>query len=135
MVAARLALTLVLLVTPAAAAGNGQEPDPASSFDVEALPISFDRIKRQLDRLPVVDGPQNVLRLSFYVRVYAPAPPVKVLDGFDLRHGPARAAPPTHAEMRNAATPPESRWRSRAVTFRPWVSINPWWDPWGRERR
>ena len=112
MAAAAFALTLMLLTMPAAA-GNGQNPDQEAPFDVAALPISLDRIKRQLDRLPVVEGPQNVLRLSFYVRVYAPAPPIRVFEGFDLRHGPAPFSAPTHAEMRRVATPPE--FRSRAV--------------------
>lgn len=114
MAAVAFALTLMLLAAPAA--GSGQNPDREAPFDVAALPISLDRIKRRLDRLPVVEGPQNVLRLSFYVRVYAPAPPIRVFEGFDLRHGAAPFSAPTHAEMRRVATPPE--FRSRAVTVR-----------------
>ena len=113
--AAVIALAFVLLATPPAAAGAGQPPRDSGSFDAAALPVSFDRIRRQLDRLPAAGDEGDPLRLRFYVRVHAQAPPVEVLagfDGFDLRNAPPRYGWPVHAEMRALATPTRHRFRN-----------------------
>lgn len=113
--AAVIALALALLLAPPAAAGAGQTPGAGGSFDAAALPVSFERIRRQLDRLPAAGDEGGQLRLRFYVRVHAQAPPVEVLagfDGFDLRNAPPRYGWPVHAEMRALAAPTRHRFRN-----------------------
>ena len=50
----------------AAGPATAQESSETPWFDAEALPISLERIKRQLDRLPVRDEERNLLYLSYY---------------------------------------------------------------------
>ncbi len=112
---AALALALVLLPAAPALASGGQAADDGGSFDAAALPVSIDRIRRQLDRLPVGDDAGDMLRLRFYVRVSAPAPEAVVLnvfDGFDLRNAPPRYGSPVHSEMRALMTPSRLRFRN-----------------------
>ncbi len=109
-----LAIALVLLPAPPALAGAGQAAEDGGSFDAAALPVSIDRIRRQLDRLPAADA-GDMLRLRFYVRVNAPAPEAVVLDvfdGFDLRNAPPRYGSPVHTEMRTLTTPSRHRFRN-----------------------
>ena len=109
-----LAIALVLLPAPPALAGAGQAAEDGGSFDAAALPVSIDRIRRRLDRLPAADA-GNMLRLRFYVRVNAPAPEAVVLDvfdGFDLRNAPPRYGSPVHTEMRTLTTPSRHRFRN-----------------------
>ena len=108
-----LAIALVLLPAAPALAGAGQAAEDGGSFDAAALPVSIDRIRRQLDRLPAGDG--EILRLRFYVQVSAPAPETPVLDvfdGFDLRNAPPRYGAPVHAETRMLTTPMRHRFRN-----------------------
>ncbi len=110
-----LAIALVLLPASPALAGAGQAAEDDASFDAAALPVSLDRIRRQLDRLPAVDNAGDILRLRFYVRVNALAPEAPVLevfDGFDLRNAPPRYGSPAHAEMRALTTPSRHRFRN-----------------------
>ena len=109
-----LAIALVLLPAVPALAGAGQAAEDGGSFDAAALPVSIDRIRRQLERLPAGDGAGDMLRLRFYVRVNAPAPEAVVLDvfdGFDLRNAPPRYGSPVHTEMRALTTPGRHRFR------------------------
>ena len=112
-----IALVIALVVLPAAPAlaGAGQAAEGGGSFDAAALPVSIDRIRRQLDRLPAGDDAGDILRLRFYVRVNAPAPEAVVLDvfdGFDLRNAPPRYGSPVHTEMRALTTPLRHRFRN-----------------------
>lgn len=94
---------------------TSQAPGNDVPLDAVDLPVSLERIKRQLDRLPVAESERDVLRLSFYVRVYARAPKVNVFEGFDVHNGPVPYAAPTHATMRDITTPIE--FRSPAVNI------------------
>ena len=114
-VLAALAIGFVLLPAPPALAGAGQDAEGGGAFDAAALPVSIDRIRRQLDRLPAGGDAGDILRLRFYVRVNAPAPEAVVLDvfdGFDLRNAPPRYGSPAHAEMRRLTTPLRHRFRN-----------------------
>ena len=112
-----IALVIALVVLPAAPAlaGAGQAAEDGGSFDAAALPVSIDRIRRQLERLPAGGDAGDILRLRFYVRVNAPAPEAVVLDvfdGFDLRNAPPRYGSPVHTEMRALTTPLRHRFRN-----------------------
>jgi hypothetical protein len=89
----------------APSAGNPQaEPREA----VPELPVSVDRIKRQLARPPrSTDDP---LRLQYYVEVYGKLPPIALFaDGDDLHHGAVPFSGPTHKDILNQITPEEFR--------------------------
>ena len=93
----------------AAGPATAQESSETPWFDAEALPISLERIKRQLDRLPVRDEERNLLYLSYYVEVYGRAPRINVIQNFDIHNGQVPYGAPSHAEMIAVATPREFR--------------------------
>ena len=93
----------------AAGPATAQESSETPWFDTEALPISLERIKRQLDRLPVRDEERNLLYLSYYVEVYGRAPRINVVQNFDIHNGQVPYGAPSHAEMIAVATPREFR--------------------------
>lgn len=101
-----LFLCLTLLAVGATTI-DGQTGDADAPLEAVDLPVSLERIKRQLDRLPLAKSEQDVLRLSFYVRVYGRAPKVNVFEGFDVHNGPVPYGTPTHATMRDITTPVE----------------------------
>ena len=76
-----------------------QESSETPRLNAEELPVSLERIKRQLDRLPVGDWERNLLRLSYYVEVYGRAPRINVIQNFDIHNGPVPYGAPSHAEM------------------------------------
>ena len=120
-----LALTLALLmaVRPAAAgvqqpsAGQaGQhQPPPNPQTSVDALGVSFDRIKRDLgiQRSSEKSG-ESPLKLDYYVEVLGIAPDIVLFAPEDLiALGPVPGAPPTHREMiRDLWTKPEFKGQS-----------------------
>jgi hypothetical protein len=82
----------------------------AASVDVDRVPVSLERIRREL-RSPEAavtgDG-----RLRYYVEVYGKAPRLTILehlDGFDLRRGPVPFSGMTHQDFLDFVTPPEYR--------------------------
>ena len=93
----------------AAGPATAQESSETPWFNAEALPISLERIKRQLDRLPVRDEERNLLYLSYYVEVYGRAPRINVIQNFDIHNGQVPYGAPSHAEMIAVATPREFR--------------------------
>ncbi len=100
-----IAWSLVVL-TATVARGAGQETESAV-LDAEDLGISLARIQRKLDRLP--DGAQarSLLRLNYYVQVYAKAPPLTLFRGFDVHNGPVPYGTPMHNDMLNVMHPNE----------------------------
>ena len=76
-----------------------QESSETPRLNAEELPVSLERIKRQLDRLPVGDWERNLLRLSYYVEVYGRAPRINVIQNFDIHNGPVPYGAPSHAKM------------------------------------
>lgn len=110
-----LIITLLTLTGLATNVTGTQAPEPDRKLESLDLPVSIERIRRQLNRLPVVQNRGEVLRLNLYIRVYAQAAPINVFDGFDLQHGPLPYATPTHAMMKDVTTPVE--FRAPAVTL------------------
>ena len=102
------------------AAGNGQPSASAATpqapqVDVSRLPISLDRIQRQL-RQTTVREERDGLNLRYIVDVYGRAPRVELFTKEDnLRFGPAPFGAPTHQDMINITTPQE--YRAPAANF------------------
>ncbi len=105
---ATLSLTGVLAAgaaaTAAAQGDRGLVPLPA-----EELPVSLERIKQQLDRLPPTHEERSLLRLSYYVEVYGRLPRIDLVQGFDVHNGPVPYGAPTHAELLAVMSPREFR--------------------------
>ncbi len=78
------------------------------SLPAEELPVSLDRIKRQLDRLPPTHE-RSLLRLSYYIEVYGRLPRIDLVQGFDVHNGPVPYGVPTHAELLAVMSPREFR--------------------------
>ena len=104
----------MLLVTNALAQAQQQHSD-ADHTDLK-LPVSLDRIKRELSRTEQTAENGVILRLRYYVDVYSRSPAVDLIrNTFDLSDGPVPYGAPTHQEMLNAMTP--RRWRSPAINL------------------
>ena len=99
-----------------AGSATAQESSETPRLNVEELPVSLERIKRQLGRLPVRDAERNLLRLSYYVRVYGQAPRINVIQNFDIHNGPVQHGAPSHAEMFAVTRPREFR-TPAAISF------------------
>ena len=68
------------------------------------LPVSLERVRRKLDRLPSSQGERNLLRLNYYIEVYGRAPDLDLLKGFDIHDGPVPYSF-THSELLAVTTP------------------------------
>lgn len=98
-----------------ARAQTGDAPTGAAAA-ADEIPISFDRVRRQLDRAIEAPNAGRVLRLNDYVAVYARLPALDLIEStFDLSEGPIPHGAPTRIEMLNAMTPRE--WRSQGVNL------------------
>ena len=103
--AAPTAIADLLLGPPPVAAGSGQEADPAAPLPAVELPINLERVKRGLEALPSSEEARSRLKLEFYVNVYARAPRIDPLEGFDIHRGLVPYGAPSHAEMMRQWTP------------------------------
>ena len=106
---------LAMLAAPSAYAGGGQAPAgdiPADAESTLDLPVSLDRIRQLLARMPALEARDGVLRLNIQVRVFAPAPELWLYQGIDLEHSPPRYGSPAHAEMAAFTTPGRHRFRN-----------------------
>jgi hypothetical protein len=92
--------------TPAASAPQSVSTDVR---DIEALGLSFDRIKRLLaDRAPSEN--KSPLKLNYYVEVVALAPRIQLFTREDVApRGVIPWGAPTHADIVNLLTPVEFR--------------------------
>jgi hypothetical protein len=96
----------------AAASKPASEPQTtaeAPAVETEALPVSLDRIQRQLSKTPQI-RPSEVTPV-FRVEVLGKLPPIEVLLGPDYLVGktPIVGAAMSHQEFRDMVTPPEFR--------------------------
>jgi hypothetical protein len=110
---------LCLLSCPSASAQTGNAPQapqpqkpatgPATVVDVEALPISLERISEQLEKPPVLD--LGATRPTFRVQILGTRPRwstgIDWLGTADGLKPPAGA--PWHDQFLNMVTPPEAR--------------------------
>ena len=106
---------LALLAAAAAHAGGGQAPAADVPTDAEItldLPVSLERIQRMLAQVPNLESRNGVLRLNIQVRVFAPAPEIRLYQGIDLEHSPPRYGSPAHAEMAAFTMPGRHRFRN-----------------------
>ena len=85
-----------------------QSANNVAILEAIELPVSLERVRRKLDRLPTRHEDRLELRLNYYVDVYARAPQINVLDGFDVHNGPVPYVS-THAELMSVMTPREFR--------------------------
>lgn len=102
-----LSLTVAVVATASLrldAQGSRDVPLPA-----DELPVSRDRIKRQLDRLPPTQQERSLLRLNYYIDVYGRSPRINIVRGFDVYNGPVPYGSPTHGEMLEAMSSREHR--------------------------
>ena len=109
-----ICLTLgLLLVSGAGVQVSAQDVSPESAevatevLMAEDLGISLARIQHRLDKLPEGDEARRLLRLNFYVQVYARAPKLELFDGFDLHNSPIPYGVPMHSEMLRMMSPNE----------------------------
>jgi hypothetical protein len=106
-----LAALGVLLVSGAEARISAQETKPASAetapevLEAEDLGISLARIQQRLDRIPEGQEARRLLRLNYYVRVYAKAPRQNFLNDFDVHNSPIPYGVPMHGEMLRMMSP------------------------------
>ena len=96
---------------PGAAAAQAQPPpvqvaSAQSVPSVEALGMSFERIKRGLRILPPSTA-KTPLKLEYYVEVQGIAPPIPIFKPGELATGPVPYGAPTHADMMAHVTPIE----------------------------
>lgn len=78
---------------------------PTEALDIDNLPISVVRVRRQLASLPPYD-PAGGLRLDFFIDVYGQAPSLDLFTGIDLSgKGGVQYGPMTHAEFLEFVTP------------------------------
>ena len=86
----------------------------ASAQEIQSIPGSLDRIRKQLDRVTELEGDNNLLRLDYYIDVYGLLPEINIVEGFTLDSGPVRFSVPSTSELLNASTPERYQRRSGA---------------------
>ena len=57
------------------------------------------------DRIPEGREARRLLRLNYYVRVYAKAPRLNFLNGFDVHNSPVPYGVPMHSDMLKMMSP------------------------------
>jgi hypothetical protein len=96
--------TLAVVVAANVSVGAQASEDDAA-FNTATLGISLERIQYKLDRLPSGDQASSLLRLDFYVEVYAEAPEINYFQGFDLQNAPIAHGVPAHDQMMAVMSP------------------------------
>ncbi len=109
-------LVAALALGPVTAIDARAQTADDAPLAAEEIPISYDRVRRQLDRALQAPNAGRRLRLNDYVTVYARLPALDLIENtFDLSEGPIPHGAPTRIEMLNAMTPRE--WRSQGVNL------------------
>jgi hypothetical protein len=110
-----LAVLVVLSLAPPARAGQNQSSKQQQQLDVDRLPISLERIQREL-REPREQETRDGLNLRYLVQIYGAAPPIDIFNKEDnLKNGPVPYGAPTHQDMLEVMTPKE--YRAPAMDF------------------
>ena len=100
-----IAVSLVMLAGTVGAAQDRASTPVGAVLEAEDLGISLARIQRKLDRLPDREEARSLLRLNYYVQVYARAPRLDLFRGFDLHNSPIPYGVPLHSEMLSVMRP------------------------------
>jgi hypothetical protein len=104
----RTTIALLVLLSGMPSSGLAQST-PAAAANGE-LPVSLNRIKRELDKTgPRERSTADGLRLNYYLDVYGKLPSLEMFRGFDLQFGPVPFGGPTHTEFLQLVTPQEFR--------------------------
>lgn len=90
---------------PPRATPKKAEPPPP---DIDALGVSFDRIRREMRQLPP-STVKSLLKLEYYVEVRGVAPPILLFKPGELTTGPVPYGAPTHSDILALFTPIEFR--------------------------
>src|SRR5918994_1113760 len=91
------------------ASGLGVPAAAQSTVDVSKLPVSVERIQRQLQQSTVREE-RNGLNLRYAVDVYGQAPRIELFTQQEnLQNGPVPYGAPTHQQMIEAIAPREYR--------------------------
>jgi hypothetical protein len=89
----------------------------------ESLPISLDRIRKELAQTPRTTETLTDLRLEYYIQVYGTAPKIDLIGDFNVKTGPVPYGGPTHREFVDFVTPEEFRTRPADLTaFVTWLA-------------
>ena len=83
----------------ATAQDTAQDTPEQATLEAEELGVSLARIKQKLERLPDDMEARSLLRLNFYIQVYARTPQLDYFEGFDLHNSPVPYGPPTHEQL------------------------------------
>ena len=102
-----VSLLSMLLLSPLALVQAAPQDDDGAALPVMKMPVNIERVKRTLAALPDTNAGRSLLKLNYYLEVYARAPQLNLLQGFDLDTGPVPFGGPSHADMRALWTPEE----------------------------
>ncbi len=98
----RAIIALALFIFVFATSGGlatAQDTSEQATLEAEELGVSLARIKHKLERLPDDMEARSLLRLNYYVQVYARTPQLDYFRGFDLHNSPVPYGPPTHDQL------------------------------------
>ena len=101
----RFVVFTLAVVAAANVSVGAQNFEDETVFDAATLGVSLERIQYILDRLPSGDQVSSLLRLDFYVEVYAEAPEINYFHGFDLENAPVAHGVPMHNQMMAVMSP------------------------------
>jgi hypothetical protein len=103
--------TLLSLGAPAAVRAQSPEPERREPATKEPeLPVSLERIRRELSQQARTSESRDGLRLSYYVEVYGRAPRLELFSPEEnLTSAPVQYGGMTHQEFLRVVTPEEFR--------------------------
>ena len=90
----KVALFSAVLLNALPALLGAAQDGQATVVAQEEVHINLDRIRQRLEALPV-EGVDSFLRLEYRLSVYAKAPEINPLEGFDARNGEVPYGLPT----------------------------------------
>ena len=100
----RVALILIVLLNGLPSLVGAAQDGQTTMVAQEEGRINLDRLRRRLEALPA-EGVDSFLRLEYRLSVYAKAPEINPLEGFDTRNGEVPYGLPTHRDLQNSWTP------------------------------
>ncbi|MBQ02949.1 MAG: hypothetical protein FI737_14845 [SAR202 cluster bacterium] len=102
-----VSVVAILLVSPCLRVDAAPQEGTVAPLQAVELPVNLERLKRKLAALPATDEERSLLKLNFYLEVYARAPRINPLEGFDIHTGPVPFGGPSDTDMRALWTPRE----------------------------